>query len=337
MSNNTLKTRIFYSLLFILVLTSTLLAQPKPNNFNKEQSNIPSIESLWKEPLNISELDLYFGEGGSQNLPIAPFKYLKKDTSGSQKKFTVEDAHGIKWKVKVGEESQCETVAVRLLWAAGYYTDMTYYLPEIQVEGVFDENSKGTKIFSTKTFYGARMELVRKEKKIDRWKWHKNPFIGTKEFDGLKVMMMLINNWDLKQENNVILENKGKSKYYVADLGASFGKTGIEMFGRSKNNIKDFSNSKFVKKVSIDKVDFSFHTRPLIFLIFYPSYYFERSKAGKIAKGVPRENVRWIGELLSKLSDKQLNDAFRAANYSPDQAQKFVLALRSRINQIASL
>lgn len=325
-----------FTIFLMFILAGTLIAQPKANNL-KQQTNTPSIESLWQEPKNISSLDLYFGEGGSKNIPLAPFKYLKKDTSGSQKKFSVEDANGIKWKVKIGEESQCETVAVRLLWAMGYYTDMTYYLPEIQVDGVFDDNSTGLKKFSTQTFYGARMELVRKEKKIDRWKWHKNPFTGTKEFDGLKVMMMLINNWDLKQENNVILENKGKSKYYVADLGACLGKTGLEIFGRSKNNIKDFSRSKFVQKVSHEKVTFSFHTRPLILLIFYPTYYFERASAGKIAKNVPLSHVKWIGELLSQLSDKQLHDAFRAANYSPEQSQKFVLALRNRINQLTSL
>jgi hypothetical protein len=160
---------------------------------------------------------------------------------------------------------------------------------------------------------------------------------GTKEFDGLKVMMILISNWDLKGINNIILEHNGNPKYYVSDLGACFGKTGVERFGRSKNNIKDFSRSKFIKKVSEEKVDFLFHTRPLFFFIFYPFYYFDRASVGKIAKDIPKNHVKWIGGRLSKLSDKQLNDAFRAANYSPDQAQKFVLVLRNRINLLTKL
>ncbi|KAF0247852.1 MAG: hypothetical protein FD167_2748 [bacterium] len=335
MFNHIPKTKILYIILLMLIMVGTLVAQPKSYSLNKKDFSAPkpSIESLWQEPPNISSLELYFGEGGSQNMPVAPFKYIKKDTGGSQKKFTVEDAKGIKWKVKVGEEAQGETVAVRLLWATGYYTDMTYYFPKIRV----DRLSKNSKLISSEIVYGARMERIRKEEKLGRWKWHDNPFIGTKEFDGLKVMMILINNWDLKQVNNVILESKDKLKYYVSDLGACFGKTGIEMFGRSKNNIKDFSRSKFIKKVDEKKVDFSFHTRPLFFLILYPSYYFERTATGQIAKNVPIEHVRWIGNLLSKLSDEQLNDAFRAANYSPDKAKQFVLVLRNRINKLASL
>lgn len=35
-------------------------------------------------------------------------------------------------------------------------------------------------------------------------------------------------------------------------------------------------------------------------------------------RGIPVENARWIGCLLSQLSDDQLRDAFRSARYNPE-------------------
>jgi len=33
-----------------------------------------------------------------------------------------------------------------------------------------------------------------------RWDWSKNPFKGTRELNGLKVMMVLLNNWNLRKK-----------------------------------------------------------------------------------------------------------------------------------------
>ena len=66
-------------------------------------------------------------------------------------------------------------------------------------------------------------------KKIGNWKWKHNPFSGTRKFNGLRVMMALMNSWDLKDENNAIYERDadGPRKIYaISDLGASFGTTG---------------------------------------------------------------------------------------------------------------
>ena len=38
------------------------------------------------------------------------------------------------------------------------------------------------------------------------WSWHDNPFVGTREFNGLRVMMALLNNWDLKDVNNRVFD-----------------------------------------------------------------------------------------------------------------------------------
>src|SRR4051812_23882752 len=120
-------------------------------------------------------------------------KFIKDEEGGYSTKFRVRDGQGRVWVAKVGKEAQSETAAVRLLWALGYMTEINYLVPRVTIPG------KGT--FENVRFE-ARPEGV---KRLDEWKWDKNPFKGTRAFQGLKVLMVLINNWDIKDANNVIL------------------------------------------------------------------------------------------------------------------------------------
>ena len=54
-------------------------------------------------------------------------------------------------------------------------------------------------------------------------------------------------------------------------------------------------------------------------------------------RGIPVEHARWIGSLLSQLSDAQLADAFRAAGYGEAVTGGYVRALRERIDQLTRL
>jgi hypothetical protein len=49
------------------------------------------------------------------------------------------------------------------------------------------------------------------------------------------------------------------------------------------------------------------------------------------------EDARWVGQVLSRLSDRQLSDAFRAANYTPEETQTLASVVRARINTLAAL
>jgi hypothetical protein len=62
-----------------------------------------------------------------------------------------------------------------------------------------------------------------------------------------------------------------------------------------------------------------------------------KGKNPKALDGVSVENARWMGNLLSRLSDKQLSDAFRAGGFTDAETQVFVRALRNRINQLKNL
>ncbi len=68
--------------------------------------------------------------------------------------------------------------------------------------------------------------------------------------------MALINNWDLKEINNSVYQEKGeRPRYVVTDLGATFGETG-NTITRSKSNPEDYAKSEFVQKVTIGPCGF---------------------------------------------------------------------------------
>ncbi len=131
---------------------------------------------------------------------------------GGSPKFEVRDEQGVRWKVKLGDELKAETAATRLVWAAGYFTDEDYYIPELRVENLPKLQRGGKFVSEDGVVHGARLERKLKgEKKSGHWSWFKNTLVGTKELEGLRVMMALINNWDLEEDNNAIYDVKGES------------------------------------------------------------------------------------------------------------------------------
>ena len=50
-----------------------------------------------------------------------------------------------------------------------------------------------------------------------------------------------------------------------------------------------------------------------------------------IGHHIPIADVRWMAGLLAKLSPAQIRDAFRAANYPPEQVEAYGQALEQRI------
>ena len=188
-------------------------------------------------------------------------------------KFDITDQQGVEWKVKLGEEPQSETAATRLLWAAGYFVDEDYYLAELTVTGV-PKLHRGEEFVSPDgTIHGARLERRPKDvAKLGTWDWFDNPFLDKRELNGLRVMMALLNNWDLKEINNSIYEVGGERRYVVTDLGASFGNTGNSLT-RSKSAPQEYADSKFVESATSDVIDFVLHSRPFFLsAINVPNY-----------------------------------------------------------------
>jgi hypothetical protein len=48
-------------------------------------------------------------------------------------------------------------------------------------------------------------------------------------------------------------------------------------------------------------------------------------------------DAQWLAGILSRLSDKQIADAFRAANYNDEEVRLLTNSVRARINQLATV
>jgi hypothetical protein len=273
---------------------------------------------LWREPHDISRRNLLLGSGGAGMRPnVRRLTFIREEKGGWSKKYRVRDAAGRVWVAKVGKEAQSETASTRLLWAAGYMTEITYLVPRVTIPG------KGT--FQNVRFE-ARPENIERE---GDWEWERNPFVGTRELQGLKVMMVVLNNWDTKDENNVLLAAPTSSgtelRYAISDLGATLGDTGkwplLWRFTRSRNDPRGFRGDKLIDEIKEDgRVDFEFS-----------------GKKRGMFNDITVDQAQWIGQLLSRLSDRQIADAFRAANYSRAEVRTLSRAMRARINELASL
>ncbi|HVQ38792.1 MAG TPA: hypothetical protein VMS31_14740, partial [Pyrinomonadaceae bacterium] len=164
------------------------------------------------------------------------------------------------------------------------------------------------------------------EKRLKEWTWEQNPFVGTRSFQGLKLMMLLLENWDIKDSNNEIIQTQGTNKlrYVISDLGATFGKTGglpvLWTITRSRNNPEDYEKARFVEGVEGEFLKFRYE-----------------GKKKSIFDDITVAQARWLAGWLSRLSRSQIRDAFRAANYSSDEVATLTDAVLDRIEQLRTV
>ena len=323
---------------FLVSISIPVAAQKdEKKRHRKDATDLPA--AIWRDPGNVPTLNLLYGAGGSEHAPDphGTYTFEKEDMNGTSPKFDVKDAQGVEWRIKLGEEPQAETAATRLLWAAGYFVDEDYYLSEVRVEGL-PKLRRGQEFVSDGGIV-RRARLKRKDKsvkKIGNWEWFKNPFVGTKELNGLRGMMALLNNWDLKTINNAIYEVAGEQRYLVSDVGATFGKTGSSI-SRSKSNMKDYDDSKFIDKKTSSDVDFALHSRPFFLAAVNVGNYENRSRMERITKHIPIADAKWLGQLLGQLSDEQIRDCFRAGGYGPDEVDGYAKEVQERITALNAL
>jgi len=227
---------------------------------------------FWSDPSDWATRDLLYGPGGKAHEPHGPFTFEREDQDGSNRKCVVRDVNGVKWKAKVGLEARSETVAARLVWAAGYYANEDYFVSDMRIGGRRQASGNGT-----------------------RWA-------------------------------------------SVSDLGASFGPAGRTWPPvRAKDNLNSYSRAGFIRRLGPDTVDFQTPARPTFVYVVGLKAYFRRVHLEHLGRNVPRADAKWLGQLLARLSPAQIQDAFRAAGYSPEEIQAFTRLLESRITLLTDL
>lgn len=278
--------------------------------------------SMWVEPTNLATRDVFYGPWGRELAPDPNdvYELVEMKHSGVNLGMTVKDSKGREWSVKqpypgnLDSEAPVEVAVSRLLSAIGYRQPPVYYLRAFTLEDDFGRHVE----------VGGRFRPKLEElKEVDSWDWADNPFVGRKEYQGLIVLLMMFNSTDLKNSNNSLYEHRQGDfveQWYVArDVGSALGDT--NRIAPRKNHPESFEQMPFILGVTNGHVDFAYNG-------WYKNLVRERIKPAEVA---------WACDLLGRLSEKQMQDAFRAAGYEPAVAGRFIAKLREKIQQGRSL
>jgi hypothetical protein len=299
---------------------------PRPRRASEPP--VQSGPKIWRDPGKVEQLDFEYGPGGIGNAPKPPFAFIEEDLGGSNPKIKVRDAAGREWGVKWGSEVNAEVFASRIAWAAGYFVEPSYYVATGKVSGVAGLTRAKKYVAADGGFTDARFELklkgIKKLKDELGWQWIQNPFVGTKELNGLKVVMMLVSNWDSKDQrdagrgsNTAIFQNKeGEDWYVVTDWGGTMGKWG-GVLSREKWDCKGYTdqNQKFIASATGGIIKFGYSGQ----------------HTDSIRDNIRASDVRWLMTYLGRITDAQLRAGLKASGATTDEAECFTRALRQRL------
>ena len=125
--------------------------------------------------------------------PKAVYTFLHSKVHGASPGMTVTDPEGRKWSIKQSVEGPVEVMHSRILSALGYHQPPVYFLPSFTLK-----DEKGTHQERGGRFRPTLPEL----EEIGDWSWQQNPFVGTKPYQGLLVILLMFGSADLKNSNN---------------------------------------------------------------------------------------------------------------------------------------
>jgi hypothetical protein len=303
--------------LLVVVVACTYVPHAQP-----QSGSTADIAELWQEPADLLERDLLNGPGGAALAPAAdsPYQFVAFKTTGTNPGYDVKDARGRLWSVKLGVEAQSEVTTARILWAMGYPQAATYYVPAFTLTGA-DAGVKTNARFRTD---------LDQWRSTGEWSWYDNQFLNTQPFRGLIVAQLVLNNWDMKTNNNRIYEATDpaatpRRQFMVRDVGSSLGHSKQFRFfamlgtrGRqgSKNNVADFEQQGFIQSVDGNKVVFDY-----------------RGMNQPLVDTVTVADVVWACEQLAKIPDGHWQAAFKAGGYPQADADRYITKIKAKMAQ----
>jgi hypothetical protein len=285
---------------------------------------------LWRDPGPIESKDLFWGAGGEDRQPQPPFAFVKEDLSGSKPKLRVTDARGTAWNVKLAgqlpekNEVNAEVAANRIAWAFGYLVEEDYFLPEGRIENAKGLSRAAASIGPDGTFHTARFERRAPESTRTgrRWSLDSNPFVGSKELSGLKLVLALVNNWDNKPDNtsieHVTSEGVAEDRYLFSDWGASFGRmAGPPTWSPAPTRwqVRHYQEQPYTAGVANGMLRLNF--------------------IGQVPLApIPIDHAQWFAGLAGQLRQEQVEGAFKAAGASPSDAQGFAARVIEKVKEL---
>jgi hypothetical protein len=307
-----------------------------------------SRAAIWRDPGDVSKRNLAAGPGQP---PQPPFQFMEEHDTGSQPCVSIRDATGREWRVKWGSEVRTETFSTRLAWALGYFAEQTHFIAEGEIHGARDLRRAKECIGEDCRFVEARFELSERDVVMHfdahSWAWNDNPFVGTRELNGLKILMMLLSNWDNKDvrdvargSNTAIFEfpfdsiatssrsrsrsgpsaSVREARYLIIDWGAALGAWGSNIVQRGRWDAKAYAEQSAVFVTGVDGE--------------MVKWGYQGQRTADLTENITRDDVRWFYRYAGQLTDEQLRDAFIASGATPDEAGYFTAAMRLRLEKL---
>jgi hypothetical protein len=290
---------------------------------------------IWREPSHADAADLRYGPGGRDGVPAPPFRFVEEHFTGSQPCVAVRDAKDRLWRVKWGHEAKPESFAVRFAWACGYFAEVTHYVPAGTIADAGELSRARQCLDEAGTFADARFELEDRSLRMlfdeHSWAWNDNPFVGSKQLSGLKIVNMLLSNWDTKDRrdvargsNTAIFEVRARwgqeARYLITDWGGAMGKWGSNLVSRGRWDAEGFAaqTPQFVTGVRDGWVNFGY----------------QGQRTAEIARDITVEHVEWFYRYARRLKEPKLRQALLACGATEEEAATFAQAIAERIRQL---
>ena len=291
---------------------------------------------IWREPTVAESTDLRYGAGGPEGVPVPPFRFVEEHRAGSQPCVAVRDARDRLWRVKWGHEARPESFAVRVAVALGYFAEVTHFVPEGTIDSLGELSRARNCVNPDGTFTEARFELEDRSVRMlfdeHSWAWDDNPFIGTPQLSGLKILNMLLSNWDTKDRrdvsrgsNTAIFEHRvsrwaREARYLITDWGGAMGRWGSNIVSRGRWDPDGFEaqTASFVTGVSDGFVTFGY----------------QGQRTAEIARGISVDHAGWFYEYARRLTPANVRTGLLTCGATEDEATRFATAIIERIRQL---
>ena len=318
------------NLLIFVTAAQIACATMDPPKGDDAWRQIPGTPVLWQDRGSVGNLDLYWGMGSAERAPKPPFTFIEEDVTGTNPKLKVRDANNVEWTVKFAgtephkNEVHAEVAATRLVWALGYLAEENYFIPSGKIDKVAGLKRAAEVVGADGTFQKARFE--RKDPALKdtehTWSFKANPFVGTKELSGIKILTAALHHWDLKHDNTSIVQVQRNGRleawYLFSDLGSTFGKMeGLPrvISGRDRWNLVAYSEEPLVEGVRDGYVHLNHDGTADI-------------------DPVPVEHVKWFASVASQLTPEQVRRAFEAAGASAEERDGFTARFLEKLAEL---
>ena len=287
---------------------------------------------IWQDPGTVEKFDFGGSMGFAVALPKAPFVFESEDMSGTQPKIFVHDANGARWNLKFGNEVKPESFGWRIVKAAGYFAEPNFYVSQGRIAGLATLKRSTPSLKADGSFHDGRFQWRTKDMRYlngQAWSWDRNPYAHSKELNGLKMLVMLVSNYDNKDSragqtggsNTATFEVTGGRKWLAfTDWGSGMGRWG-DLKGQTDWRCSDFdAQSKEFVRVDAGHVRFGFE-----------------GHIPRFADGITAADIAWLMRFLGRVTDAQLHAGLRASGATPDEEQCFARSLRTRIEALRAV